>query len=145
MPKKNTTVKAVRIDNDILAELEAKLGGRTINSWLNEQIEDFVRDVPLEKNEDKRVNPQKNEKSRSASPELEDIEQMLSLSGLTVDDFYTQIDGLMNEGSFNLTGGKISIVYPDWLNEFSETCHDCSVPVEEAIKRATKALRKGSI
>lgn len=142
MPKKNSTVKAVRIDNDILAELEAKLGERTINSWLNEQIEGYVRGS---ENEPKWVNPQNFEKSRSASPELRDIEQMVSLSGLTMDDFYTQIDGLMNEGSFNLTGGKISINYPNWFNDFVETCHDCSVPVEEAIKRATKALRKGSI
>ena len=142
MPKKNSTVKAVRIDNDILAELEAKLGERTINSWLNEQIEGYVRGS---ENEPKQVNPQNFENSRSASPELRDIEQMVSLSGLTMDDFYTQIDGLMNEGSFNLAGGKISINYPDWFNDFVETCHDCSVPVEEAIKRATKALRKGSI
>ena len=42
MPTRDSTVKAVRIPNEILAEFEKKLNGQTINSWLNEQIVEFV-------------------------------------------------------------------------------------------------------
>jgi len=145
MPKANSTVKAVRIDNDILAEFEQKLAGQTINSWLNEQIEEYVGGVPSEKNEDKRVNPQKTKKSRSATPELKDIESMIELYGISLEDFYSQIDGLMNEGTIDVSSGKVTVVLPDWAAEFAEACHDCSIPVEEAGKKAAKALRKGSI
>lgn len=42
MPTRDSTVKAVRIPNEILVEFEKKLNGQTINSWLNEQIVEFV-------------------------------------------------------------------------------------------------------
>jgi len=144
MPRKNATVKAVWIDNDILAEFEQKLGGQSINSWLKEQIEGFVSGKTVDKNDPERVNP-KNSKKSSATPLNEDIEEMLSVSGLPVEKFLDDLTEMMNDGSFDLSGGKLSIVYPSYISEFEETCHDCGIPVEDAMKKAAKALRRGSI
>jgi len=145
MPKANSTVKAVRIDNDILAEFEQKLAGQSINSWLNEQIEGYVRGTQINKTDPKGVNPQKSEKSLSATPLNEEIEEMLSVSGLSVEKFLDDLTEMMNDGSFDLSGGRLSIVYPSYISEFEETCHDCGIPVEDAMKKAAKALRRGSI
>lgn len=41
MPKLNTTVKSVRLDNDVLSEIE--LNGASFNSWLTETIDMRLR------------------------------------------------------------------------------------------------------
>ena len=56
MPKLNSTVKSVRLDNDILAELEKRLGGKTYNAWLNEKIAEELG-KPNKNIETVRVNP----------------------------------------------------------------------------------------
>ena len=141
MPKKNSTVKAVRIDNDKLAELEGKLGEQTINSWLNEQIEKFLS---AGRNEPKGVNPSKNSQKSSESPYLEEIEEMVRVSGMTMEEFYRDLDELMIEGTIDMSG-KLSVKLPEWAEEITETCRDCGIRVEEAMAKAAKALRKGII
>ena len=42
MPKLNTTVKSVRVDNEKIDELEKRLNGQTFNSWLNDVIDDYL-------------------------------------------------------------------------------------------------------
>lgn len=43
MPKLNTTVKSVRLDNDVLSEIEGLLDGSSFNSWLTETVEMRLR------------------------------------------------------------------------------------------------------
>jgi len=130
--KKDKTIK-LRISADLYDELVKK------GSNLSETIRKIL------KNEKDFVPQNKNPQKSSATPELRDIEAMCEVSGIDMEDFYSQIDGLMNEGTLDVSGGRVTVVLPDWAAEFAETCHDCSIPVEEAGKKAAKALRKGSI
>lgn len=145
MPKVNTTVKAVRVDNDRLAELEERLGNQTFNSWMNGQIMRFLEVTPCSENEVKGVNPSKIPENFSATPYMSDIEEMLTVSGMTTETFLSDIAEMMNNGEFDLSGKNVKIIYPSHIEEFIETCHDCCLSEEEAFRKATKALRKGSI
>lgn len=142
MPKKNATVKAVWIDNDILGKFEEKLGGQSINSWLKEQIKAFVEGENSTKNEKKGVNP-KNSKNFSANAyDLGEIEEMVTLSGLTMEKFISDLTELMLNGGFDMSGGKLRVVNPSWTEKFEEACHDLCIPVEKAAESAIKGLKK---
>lgn len=99
MPKLNTTVKAVRIDNDKLAELEKRLGGQTINSWMNERIAEYLG-----------AEPSKILKKTEASPEMEEIESIGKFFDMSGEEMLKAVcDGLMN-GNLTIEDGKLTTV-----------------------------------
>ena len=126
MPKLNTTVKAVRVDNDKLAELERRLGGQSINSWMNEQISGYLGE-PVPK-----------------TGRNEDLEAMLCLCGISLDEFMDVVYGWVCDGTIDLTDG-VRVMEASWVTDLRETCHDLCIPVEKAVESACKALRKGLI
>lgn len=96
MPKLNTTVKAVRVDNDKLAELEKRLGGQTINSWMNEQIAEYLGGKKSQKIE--------------ASPEMEEIESIGKFFDMSREEMLKAVcEGLMN-GNLTIEDGKLTAV-----------------------------------
>lgn len=130
MPKVNSTVKSVRIDNATLSELERRLGGQSINSWLNEQIESYLSGGKphIEKN-----------------TALMDIEQMASLSGMRLDEVIEEIDRLMNEGVLQLHRERITVEKPAWVERFEEACHEKCLDVEKVVENAIKAIQRGTL
>lgn len=131
MPKLNSTVKSVRVDNEKLAELERRLGDKSINAWLNEQIEGFLNGSVT-----REVNPVK-------SPVMEDIETMVGLSGMVLDDFWKEICGLMEDGNIEISSVGVQLVSEAWVEDFKEACHDRGLPVEKVAESAIKAVKRG--
>lgn len=131
MPKLNTTVKSVRIENEKLGELEKRLAGRSINSWLNEQITEFLGGKPVKI-------------GCELSPEtMGSINEMLGFSGMTFDDLLKDINEKLESGELMLDEGCTRVQMPAWAEEFEEACHDLCIPVEKAAESAIKALKKG--
>jgi len=108
MPKLNTTVKSVRIDNDKLAELEGRLGGKTINAWLNEQIECYLSGGKG----DKGVNPQKKSEKSGLTPnkDLEEIDSMAKFFGMDGGELLKIICAGLEEGELTIKNGKLVTV-----------------------------------
>ncbi len=129
MPKLNSTVKAVRVDNDKLAELERRLGDRSINSWMNEQISVYLGSA---------------DEGENISEWKADLDAMLELSGIGFDEFMDVIYGWVCDGTIDLTDG-VKVSEASWVTDLRETCHDLCIPVEKAVESACKALRKGLI
>lgn len=136
MPKLNSTVKAVRIDNDKLAELEERLGGQTINSWLNEKITEYLGGKP-----------EKSEKILEASPnrDMEEIESMARYFGISGENLLKMIYEGLNEGALTVENGKI-VGTPDMnIEKFKDACHSAGVNPDKAFEKAIQAIRKGQI
>ena len=127
MPKLNSTVKSVRVDNEKLAELERRLGDKSINAWLNEQIEGFLSGSV----------------TREVNPVMEDIETMVGLSGMVLDDFWKEICGLMEDGNIEISSVGVQLVSEPWVEDFKEACHDRGLPVEKVAESAIKAVKRG--
>ena len=141
MPKLNTTVKSVRIDNDKLAELETRLGGKTINAWLNEQIECYLSGEKV----DRGVNPQKNSEKSGLTPnkDLEEIESMAKFFGMTGGEMLKGVcEGLM-DGNLTVENGKVVGVPEIDLENLKEACHERGIGMQEAIDKTVKSLRSG--
>ena len=141
MPKLNTTVKSVRIDNDKLADLEGRLSGKTINAWLNEQIECYLSG---EKG-DKGVNPQKISEKSGLTPnkDLEEIESMAKFFGMDGSDLLKGVcDGLM-DGNLTVENGKVVGIPKIDLDSLEEACHERGIGMQEAIDKTVKNLRSG--
>ena len=140
MPKANTTVKAVRVDNDKLEALEKMLNGRTINSWLNEKIEEAVS-FPVSENKKRipEVNP-------FDLPEdaLRDIESMSSLSGTTLRGAIEEFDRLLNDGTL-IIGKTITVGLPRWVDRFISACEDKCLDVERVGENAVKSIERGTL
>ena len=134
MPKLNTTVKAVRLDNAILDELESRLNGRSFNSWLNEMIAESLNEKKSSSSEGK---PEK------IPAELENIEGMVMFSGLTMKQFWDDIAKKLEDGvlMFSSTGTEVSI--SPWVDRFADVCRDKGLNVEEVAERAIGALQRG--
>lgn len=132
MPKLNSTVKSVRIDDEKLAELEKRLGGKSINAWFNEQIDGFLDNSSVKRE----VNPVK-------SSVMEEIETMVGLSGMDAEDFWKEICRLLEDGVLEMSPSGVNPVSEPWAESLKETCHDLCVSVEKASEAACKALRKG--
>lgn len=147
MASTKTTLKTVRIANEAVEYFRDKTLNRLIEATipLLESGELSFDGEELKISGHEGVHTEKTVENLSASPEKRDIEQMLSISGITMEEFYRDIDGFMNEGTIDVSTGRIQIAYPDWVNEFAEVCHDCGIGVEEAMSKAAKALRRGSI
>lgn len=136
MPKLNTTVKAVRVDNDVLERFEKKLKGQSVNSWLNEQILMFV-------DGDSAAFSQNNE-SKTGKPlsDSAELEEMALCFGMTGEEMLHSLVESLNEGLVTVDKGKV-VGYLPWADEFEEVCHDLCIDVEKAASGAIKALRNG--
>jgi len=132
MPKLNTTVKAVRVDNDVLERFERKLEGRSVSSWLNEQIAAFVDGVSL------------NNDAETGKPlsDSEELEEMAVCFGMTGEEMLHSLVESLNEGIVTMDKGKV-VGYLPWADEFESVCHDLCIPVEKAAEGAIKALKNG--
>ena len=130
MPKLNTTVKAVRIDNDILERLERRLEGKSFNAWMNEQIVSCL---------DSQKTDAKVGKPLFDMTELEDMAGCFGMSGEEL--LHGVVEGL-NDGVLTVENGAVK-GYTPWADEFEAVCHDLCIPVEKAAENAIKALRNG--
>lgn len=132
MPKLNTTVKAVRIDNDKLAELTRRLGGQTINSWLNNQIDCYLEN----KSEQKGVNP-------DVPPDVwENIVSMAEFCEGGLNGLLLAVNRMLEEGILDT---DLRVRKEKWVENFEEACHEKGLPVEKAAEGAIKALKRGGI
>lgn len=134
MPKLNTTVKAVRIDNDKLAELEQRLAGRSINSWLNEKITEFIEGKPVKISEKSEASP---------NNDLKEVESMANFFGLTLDKMLSKICEGLTDGTLTIENGKVVGVPEIDLENLKEACHDRGIGMQEAIDKTVKNLRSG--
>ena len=141
MPKLNSTVKSARVDNDMLAELEKRLNGKTYNAWLNEKIAEELRGsgkiiVP------ERANPTDVD---TTSDVYEDLKGMVEFFGMTMDDFIQQADVALSEGVLTISEGKLVCVIPEWAQRLSDACHELGYDVEKIAESAVKSLGKGAL
>lgn len=123
MPKLNTTVKSVRIDNNVLEELEKKLNGRTFNSWLNEKINESVEGKPVK------------------SPFSENLSEMIAYYKISEKEFLAQIEGLVQDGTITCEKGKL-LLYDDYgLPTYLEICKERKIDPKTMIDKITDSLR----
>lgn len=135
MPKLNTTVKAVRIDNDKLSELITRLDGQTINAWLNNQIDSYLEN----KTESKGVNPIDDD----VPPDVwENIVSMAEFCEGRLTGLLMAVNKMLEDGVLDT---DLRVHKEKWVENFEETCHELGLPVEKAAESAIKALRKGSL
>jgi len=124
MPKLNTTVKAVRIDNDKLAEIESRLAGQTFNAWFNEIIDNFLGGKK----------PMPSEGKPHIPKELEEIEGMVAFSGLTMKQFWDDIAVKLNDGVLMFTSIGTEVAGEPWTEDFKDICHDRGISIEQGIE-----------
>lgn len=136
MPKLNTTVKSVRIDNDKLEVLEQRLGNKSINAWLNEQIAGFVEGKPTEIPEKIEASPNK---------DLKEIESMASFFGVTTEDLLKGVCDGLTDGNLTIEKGKVVGVPDIELDRFKEVCHDVNQDPQEMLDKVTGLIEKGRI
>jgi hypothetical protein len=130
MPKLNTTVKSVRIDNDKLATLERMLGERSINSWMNEKIEEMVAGKPKAEGLPYGIN----------QSDLEDLDTMAAFCGGSVGAMIHLLDEGMNDGSLYIEGGRIVGRPLIDLDGFLEACHDAGADPQKVLDKAAKGI-----
>ena len=132
MPKLNTTVKSVRIDNNVLEGLEKKLNGRTFNSWLNEKINESIEGKP-EFNECK-----PNAFSTEAG---KDLMEMLSYYKVHAEKFIVDIRELMQNGTLTYENGELRI-YDDYnIPFYLKKCAERKLNPKVLIDRCIESLR----
>ena len=93
MPKLNTTVKSVRVDNEKIDELEKRLNGQTFNSWLNEVIDDYLN----------------GSSGTFSSKNGRDLLEMLSCFKKSESEFIDDIHELMENGTLTYENGRLTI------------------------------------
>jgi predicted HicB family RNase H-like nuclease len=128
MPKKNSTVKAVRIDNDKLALLEGRLGDQSINSWMNERIEKFL---------------QGEEEGKPQTKEIKELTSMTTYYGLTNEEFVRMVVRGLTDGYLTVEGGMVVGTPKMQLDEFIDACHERGLEPQETLDRTTVTLRRG--
>ena len=132
MPKLNTTVKAVRIDNDKLSVLITRLNGQTINSWLNNQIDCYLEN----KTESKGVNP-------DVPPDVwENIVSMAEFCEGGLTGLLMAVNKMLEDGVLDT---DLRVHKEKWAENFEATCHELGLPVEKAAESAIKALKRGGL
>lgn len=104
MPKLNTTVKSVRIDNDILEKLEKQLDGKTFNYWLNEKIREEVEKPSGD----------------FSTPSGKELLSMLSCFRKSGEEFIEDSCRLMEEGTLTYENGKLKAVSFPNMGEYEE-------------------------
>lgn len=129
----NSTVKGVRIENEVLAEFEKKLAGQSINSWFNEKILEFIGGKPCNSpaapfSSSTDSNSSKSSKKESPmSIDLDnemgkDLIQMLSLSKKSPSEFVKDVHGLLESGSLIYENGKLRVEVGFDYEPFLEFC-----------------------
>lgn len=138
MPKLNSTVKSVRIDNIKLAELEEKIGEKSINAWLNECIERFLSGEEVGMPQ---YNP--NAKSKYAIDEavLDDLATMQSFAGGSVGEMIRRFDEALNAGLIVCEGGQFKGMPEIYLDDFKDKCRDLNIDPQKAIDKWVKEMR----
>lgn len=132
MPKLNTTVKAVRIDNDKLSDLITRLDGQTINAWLNNQIDSYLEN----KTESKGVNP-------DVPPDVwENIVSMAEFCEGGLIGLLMAVNKMLEDGVLDT---DLRVHKEKWVENFEETCHELGLPVEKTAEGAIKALKRGDL
>ena len=133
MPKLNTTVKAVRIDNEKLAALEKMLCGRSINSWMNEKIDESLGGKP----EISRGTPLYGLDEEI----LKDLDTMARFGGGSVGEIVRMLDEGLNNGSLILGANRIEGKPPINLDRFLERCREVGADPQKVLDKATGGIR----
>ena len=155
MPKLNSTVKSVRIDNEKLAELENKIGEKSINAWLNECIERFLSGeevgLPSHGSKDGISDTEKEGLPRNqAKPEskyhidediLDDLATMQTFAGGSVGEMIRRFDEALNNGSIICEDGKFRGVPEIYLGDFKEKCREMNIEPQKALDKWVKEMK----
>lgn len=148
MPKLNTTVKSVRIDNDVWEELNERLDC-TFNEWANGVITDFLEGKPLIPNgknnseSEPEGKPLEADNERLIEPgDYENLRQMGCFLGYTPKEMvHLMADGLEN-GTVTIRDGKIVGQTELNLDALEEVCHEKGLDLQKAIDKAVLMLWK---
>lgn len=137
MPSHDSITRTIRFCKEDVESIEntMKREDLTFNGAVH-------RLISAERTEGGEVHPENPEKSLAS---LDDIKEMIGCIGLPIEEMYENIASFMNSGQIMITKRGLEISLPTWAEEFSEACHDCGLEVEETMKKAVKALRRGSI
>lgn len=155
MPKLNSTVKSVRIDNEKLAELEAKIGEKSINAWFNECIERFLSGeevgLPSCGSKDgisateKEGLPQNQAKSESKynidEDILDDLATMQTFAGGSVEEMIRRFDEALNVGSIICEGERFVGVSDIYLGDFKDKCREMNIDPQKALDKWVKEMK----
>lgn len=139
MPKLNTTVKSVRIDNDTLNELEKRIDG-SFNAWLNEVIEDYLGPKKPKTVDNTGVYPKTSDTALGFT--LDNIDQMARLMGSSLEDILGGLNRGLEDGTLTVEGNKIVGVTELNLNGLYEVCHEKNIEPQKAIDKAVQMLWK---
>ena len=129
----NSTVKGVRIENEILAEFEKKLAGQSINSWFNEKILEFIGGKPsdspaapfscsADSNSDKSASNVSNNYISLDNEIGKDLVCMLNTYKKKPDDFVKDAHSLLESGSLIYENGKLKVEVGFDYDPFLEFC-----------------------
>ncbi len=129
----NSTVKGVRIENDVLAEFEKKLAGQSINSWFNEKILEFVGGKPSDSAAAPSCSSTDSNSSKTVSnisadyisldDEIgKDLVCMLNTYKKKPDEFVKDVHGLFESGSLIYENGKLRVDVGFDYEPFLEFC-----------------------
>lgn len=88
------------------------------------------------------VHTEKTKNSESLSAELEDIEAMVGLFGISFEDFTVKLCEAMNDGTIYIDEGEIKVQTDLMLDEFYEVCHEANVEPQDAINKVVQMLRR---
>lgn len=132
MPKLNTTVKSVRLDNEVLEKLEGQLNGRTFNAWLNEKIIEEVEGKPL-----------KNENNFLPLAKMEEMESMAMFFGVSIENLLSQVCEGLEEGSLTMSNGRVIGISEVDFTEFKKACN--GKDPQKVLDEITRKIRSGLI
>jgi len=137
MPKLNTTVKSVRIDNDNLAELERKIGSKSINAWLNEQIEAFLYGSKSETGGLPKI---------AVKPETyRSMESMINFYGGDLGHLIEMLNEAMEKSTVIYEGGSLIGLPQIDLDRYMDVCHEMNVDPQETIYKVAQMVERGQI
>ena len=128
----NSTVKGVRIENEVLAEFEKKLAGQSINSWFNEKILEFIGGKPSDSpaapscfSDSVSIKQSSNFPDDYISLDDDmgkDLVCMLNTYKKSPDDFLKDVHGLLESGSLIYENGKLKVEVGFDYEPFLEFC-----------------------
>lgn len=135
MPKLNTTVKSVRIDNDTLSELENRIDG-TFNSWLNGVIEDYLKSEKPKKPDSMGVYP------TIDKPIADNLSQMAVFMGTDLSGLVSALNDGLEDGSLSYEDGRLVGQSELKMDRFYEICHDRNLERQKAFDRLVNMLER---
>lgn len=148
MPKLNTTVKSVRIDNEVWEELNERLDC-TFNEWANGVITDFLEGKPLIPNG--KVNSESEPEGKpfevddecTIDPaDYENLRQMGSFLGYTPREMVHMLAVGLEKGTVTIRDGQIVGQTDLNLDALEEVCHEKGLEMQKAIDKAVLMLWK---